>query len=173
MSSHAAAAQLARDGFNELPASERRSWLAITWELVSEPVFLVLIACGAIYVFLGDIQEAMMLLGFVAFIACISLYQEQKTERTLEALRDLASPRALAIRNGSQIRIPGREVVGGDIVTLSEGIAFQRVVNFFMNAISVWTSRFLPESHCRHESTQLPKGLSVSLKRVTAMPTWF
>ena len=121
LSSQAAAARLRRDGFNELPGSERRSWLAITWEIASEPIFLVLIACGAIYVFLGDVQEAMMLLGFVALIACISLYQEQKTERTLEALRDLASPRALVIRDGSQTRIPGREVVRGDIVTLSEG----------------------------------------------------
>ena len=121
LSKQAAAARLSRDGFNELPVSERRSWLAITWEIASEPIFLVLIACGAIYVFLGDVQEAMMLLGFVALIACISLYQEQKTERTLEALRDLASPRALVIRDGSPIRIPGREVVRGDIVTLSEG----------------------------------------------------
>ncbi len=116
-----AAARARRDGFNELPAAERRTWFAIAWEVASEPVFLVLIACGTIYVFLGDVQEAIMLLGFVALIAGISLYQEQKTERTLEALRDLASPRALVIRDGNQVRIPGREVVRGDIVTLSEG----------------------------------------------------
>jgi Ca2+-transporting ATPase len=121
LSNETAAARLSRDGFNELPAAERRSWLAITWEIASEPIFLVLIACGAIYVVLGDVQEALMLLAFVALIACISLYQEQKTERTLEALRDLASPRALVIRDGNQVRIPGREVVRGDIVALSEG----------------------------------------------------
>ncbi len=121
LSSSEAGARLRRDGFNELPAAERRTWFAIAWEVASEPIFLVLIACGTIYVFLGDVQEALMLLGFVALIAGISLYQEQKTERTLEALRDLASPRALVIRDGNQVRIPGREVVRGDIVTLSEG----------------------------------------------------
>ena len=62
-----------------------------------------------------------MLLGFVLLIACITLYQEHKTERTLEALRDLASPRALVIRDAKQLRIPGREVVRGDIIMLSEG----------------------------------------------------
>jgi Ca2+-transporting ATPase len=119
--SHEAADRARRDGFNELPAAERRTWFASAWEVASEPIFLVLIACGTIYIFLGDVQEAIMLLGFVALIAGISLYQEQKTERTLEALRDLASPRALVIRDGNQVRIPGREVVRGDIVTLSEG----------------------------------------------------
>jgi P-type Ca2+ transporter type 2C len=121
LSSDEATARVRRDGFNELPAAERRSWFAIAWEVASEPIFLVLIACGTIYIFLGDAQEAIMLLGFVALIAGISLYQEQKTERTLEALRDLASPRALVIRDGNQVRITGREVVRGDIVTLSEG----------------------------------------------------
>lgn len=121
LSTEAAAERLQRDGFNQLPAAERRQWFAIVWEIASEPIFLVLIACGAIYVSLGDAEEALMLLGFVALIACISLYQEHKTERTLDALRELASPRALVIRDGDQVRVPGREVVRGDLVVLSEG----------------------------------------------------
>jgi P-type Ca2+ transporter type 2C len=121
LSKEEVAARLGRDGFNDLPAAKPRTPLVIARELVSEPVFLVLIACGSIYIFLGDMHEAGMLLGFVLLIACITLYQEHKTERTLEALRDLASPRALVIRDGKQVRIPGREVVRGDIAMLSEG----------------------------------------------------
>src|SRR4030095_3594843 len=74
-----------------------------------------------IYLILGDAQEAFMLLGFVFFIMVISLYQERKTERTLEALRDLSSPRALVIRDGQQRRIAGRDVVRGDVLLLAEG----------------------------------------------------
>ena len=121
LSSEAAATRLREDGFNELPSAKSRTVFSIVRELASEPVFLVLIACGSIYLFLGDVQEAVMLLGFVLLIACITLYQEHKTERTLEALRDLASPRALVIRDAKQLRISGREVVRGDIIMLSEG----------------------------------------------------
>ena len=47
--------------------------------------------------------------------------QEARSERVLEALRDLTSPRALVIRDGERRRIPGREVVRGDLVVLAEG----------------------------------------------------
>ena len=115
------AEQLERDGYNELPSTRQRGILALAHEVVREPMFLLLLACGAIYFFLGDAEESLMLLGFVFFIMGITLYQERKTERTLEALRDLSSPRALVIRGGHQKRIAGREVVRGDILVLAEG----------------------------------------------------
>jgi Ca2+-transporting ATPase len=112
---------LALDGYNELPSAKKRSFLKIIFEVMKEPMFLLLIACGLLYLFLGDLEEALMLLGFVFVVMGITLYQEQKTERALDALRDLSSPRALVIRNGLQQRIPGREVVRDDIFLLSEG----------------------------------------------------
>ena len=116
-----AANRLRRDGPNELPASKPRSIVAIAWEVIKEPIFLLLVSCGVIYLFLGDKQEALVLLGFVFVVTGISFYQEHKTERTLEALRDLSSPRALVIREGRSMRIPGREVVKGDLIVLAEG----------------------------------------------------
>jgi len=121
LSASEAAERLGADGFNELPSTKQRNVLAIALEVVREPMFLLLVACGAIYLILGDAQEAFMLLGFVFFIMGISLYQERKTERTLEALRDLSSPRALVIRDGKQKRIAGRDVVCGDTLLLGEG----------------------------------------------------
>ena len=121
LSSDEAAERLRKDGPNELPSSKPRSIVAIAWEVIKEPIFLLLVACGAIYLFLGDKQEALMLLGFVFVVTGISFYQEHKTERTLEALRDLSSPRALVIRGGQSKRIPGREVVKGDLIVLEEG----------------------------------------------------
>ncbi|MGO9413081.1 MAG: cation-translocating P-type ATPase [Spirochaetia bacterium] len=108
-------------GWNELPSAGKRGILAIVAGVVKEPMFLLLLACGALYLVLGDVQEAAMLLGFVIVIMGITIYQEQKTENTLQALRDLASPRALVIRDGERRRIPGREVAPGDLIVLAEG----------------------------------------------------
>ena len=116
-----AAERLKKEGYNELPSSKKRSIFAIALDVIKEPMFLLLIAGGAIYLLLGDVREAFMLLGFVFIVMGITLYQERKTERALEALRDLASPRALVIRDGEQRRIAGREVVRGDFIVLGEG----------------------------------------------------
>jgi P-type Ca2+ transporter type 2C len=113
--------RLQKEGYNELPSSKKRGLSAIALEVVREPMFLLLVACGILYFFMGDVEEALMLLGFVFVVIGITLYQERKTERALEALRDLSSPRALVIREGGQKRIAGREVVRGDILILNEG----------------------------------------------------
>jgi Ca2+-transporting ATPase len=113
--------RLKEEGYNELPSSLRRSPLDIAAEVVREPMFLLLIAGGAIYLLIGDVQEAIMLIGFVFVVMGITLYQESKTERALDALRDLSSPRAVVIRDGEHKRIPGREVVRGDTIILAEG----------------------------------------------------
>jgi len=113
--------RLADEGPNELPTVRRRNGLAIAWEVVREPMFLLLVACGVVYLTLGEPKEAAMLLGFVFVIMGITIVQERRTERALEALRDLSSPRALVVRDGRQRRIPGREVVRGDMVIVAEG----------------------------------------------------
>ena len=109
------------EGPNELSSSKQRGNLRIALDVMRDPMFLLLVACGGIYFLVGDLQEALMLLAFVFFVMGITLYQETKTERALEALRDLSSPRALVVRDGIQQRIAGREVVRGDIIVLSEG----------------------------------------------------
>lgn len=120
--SEAEAAQLLRRfGPNELPQSKPRSILAIALAVAKEPMFLLLVVGGLIYLFIGDLQEALMLMGFVFVVMGLTLYQERNTERALEALRDLSSPRALVIRDGMHKRIAGREVVPGDLIVLSEG----------------------------------------------------
>src|SRR5579885_603903 len=107
-----AAELLAREGYNELPAARPRSAFAIALGIALEPMLMLLVACGVIY---------LLLLAFVFVVMGITFVQEHKAERTLEALRDLTSPRALVIRDGAQIRIAGREVVRGDLMVLSEG----------------------------------------------------
>ncbi|MCX6814655.1 MAG: cation-translocating P-type ATPase [Candidatus Aenigmarchaeota archaeon] len=121
LSEEEAARRLKQDGYNELPYAKKRNILSIAFSIVREPMFLLLIAGGIIYLLLGDLEEALILLAFVFVVLGITFYQERKTERTLEALRDMSSPRALVIREGKQKRIAGREVVRGDIIILREG----------------------------------------------------
>ena len=121
LSREEAARRLATEGYNELPAARPRSLWTLALTVLREPMLLLLIAAGTLYVLLGDLAEALLLLASIGLIVGINLYQEWRTERALEALRDLSSPRALVIRDGEPLRIPGREVVRGDIIVLAEG----------------------------------------------------
>src|SRR5512137_2745354 len=113
--------RLREEGPNELARDRPRGVLRTLWDVVREPMFLLLLAAGAIYLVLGDLEEALTLLFFVVVVIAITLAQERRTERALAALRDLSSPRALVVRDGERVRIPGRDVVRGDLLVLAEG----------------------------------------------------
>ena len=114
-------ARLRTEGYNELPRPDRRTPLRIVLEVLREPMLALLLGGGAIYLVLGDLKEAVILLAFATMSVVITVVQETRTERVLQALRDLTSPRALVIRDGARKRIAGREVVRGDFVVLAEG----------------------------------------------------
>jgi P-type Ca2+ transporter type 2C len=116
-----AAARLAADGFNEIARQRKRSALRIALDVLREPMFLFLISAGAIYLLLGETSEALLLSAFATTSVVITIVQEFRSERVLQALRDLTSPRALVIRGGVRRRIAGREVARGDILVVSEG----------------------------------------------------
>lgn len=109
------------EGFNELPSQKRRSWIALFGSVLLEPMFLLLVSCAVLYCLMGELRDAAMLVVAVIVVISITFYQERKTEHTLEALRDLSSPRALVIRDGKTQRIPGRDIVRGDILVITEG----------------------------------------------------
>ena len=109
------------EGYNELPRPDRRTPFRIILEVLHEPMLVLLLGGGAIYLALGDLKEALILLVFATMSVVITVVQETRTERVLEALRELTSPRALVIRDGARKRIAGREVVRGDLVVLMEG----------------------------------------------------
>lgn len=114
-------AGLKAHGYNELPSAKPKNILQIALEVMKEPMFVLLILCGTLYIILGDYKQGGLLLLSIFVIIFITFYQHKKTENSLEALRNLASPRALVIRNGKTVRVPGREVVPGDILVLNEG----------------------------------------------------
>jgi P-type Ca2+ transporter type 2C len=113
--------RLRSEGFNELPRPDQRTFFRIIADVLREPMLALLLGGGAIYLLLGDLKEALILIVFALLSVGITVLQETRTERVLEALRDLTSPRALVIRDGERRRIAGREVVRGDLVVLAEG----------------------------------------------------
>ncbi len=121
LSAAAVQARLKADGYNELPRPDKRTPLGIIAEVIREPMLLLLLGAGALYLILGNLGEALVLVALATVSVLITVIQEYRTERVLEALRDLTSPRALVIRDGERVRIAGREVVCGDVVVLNEG----------------------------------------------------
>jgi Ca2+-transporting ATPase len=116
-----ASARLEADGPNELPHTGHRSILRIAFEVLREPMLVLLLSGGFAYLLLGDLSEALILLAFAIFSIAVTVIQETRTEHVLEALRDLSAPRALVIRDGVRIRIAGRHVVRDDLIVLEQG----------------------------------------------------
>ncbi len=121
LSEREAAVRLRDEGPNELAAAEKKSFLHTLLGVLREPMLLLLLAAAALYLLLGDPGEAATLLAMVVLVIGITLVQERRTERAVEALRDLSSPRALVVRDGARRRIAGRDVVRGDLVVIAEG----------------------------------------------------
>jgi Ca2+-transporting ATPase len=121
LSSAQAAQRLREDGPNVLPGDQRRTLKAIIRETLQEPMFMLLLAAGSLYLLLGDLHEGLIMFGLVLVVLALTLYQEGKTERAISALRELTSPRALVLRDGQPQRIAGCDVVRGDILVLAEG----------------------------------------------------
>lgn len=121
MTHEAARALLESQGPNALAMDGGHTFYATLRHVLGEPMFLLLLAAGGLYALAGNALETFALLGFACIIVMVAVLQERRTERALAALRDLSSPRALAMRDGRLIRIPGREVVVGDALLLVEG----------------------------------------------------
>ena len=121
LSSAEAQVRLASDGPNELARAGRRSILKIVGDVVREPMLALLLGGGALYLLLGNLTEALILLAFATFSVVLTVVQETRTEYVLEALGELSAPRALVIRDGERVRIAGRDVVRGDILMLEQG----------------------------------------------------
>ncbi len=122
LSSSEAAARLLRVGKNELSTTEGQSFWRTLGSVLSEPMLILLVACGVLYLVLGDRSEAWLLFSFVGIVISITLWQERRTERAVAALRSLQSPRALVRRDGQPQNIAACDVVPGDLLILSEGV---------------------------------------------------
>lgn len=111
----------AQHGFNELAVADKKTLFKPLLRILTEPTFALLLLADSIYLFIGKIDDALILLGFIFISVGITLFQERKSEKAIEALKDLSSPRAIVIRDGITQRIAGKDIVVGDILILEEG----------------------------------------------------
>lgn len=121
LTSREAATRLASEGPNVLPVGRKRTLLAVAGGVVREPMFLMLVAAASLYALIGDLNEAVTLGSSVVLIFVIAAVQQGRTERALDALRDLSSPRARVLRDGEVRTLPAQELVPGDVISLGEG----------------------------------------------------
>lgn len=112
---------LCRDGPNIIPAPARNRLVRTIWEILKTPMFSLLVIAALLYFVIGSLEDALLLASFITLSMAITIIQQRKSEKAIEALRDLSSPRALVMRDGVMQRIAGAEVVVDDVMVLSEG----------------------------------------------------
>jgi len=113
--------RLAEDGPNLIGGRTRPPGLTVALDALREPMFIMLVAGGGLYLAMGKLSDGLLLLSFVLVVIGSTILQRRRTERALDALRQMSSPRCLVIRDGKEIRISATELVCGDLVILGEG----------------------------------------------------
>ncbi len=114
--------QRAQHGPNTLPEPEGSGVLAQAWrQLVTEPMFLLLLAAAGLYLLLGNRAEGLLLGAFALITVTLVLVQNQRSRKALDALRAMAAPQARVLRGGVAVQCPAADVVPGDALLLEEG----------------------------------------------------
>ncbi len=114
-------ASLDLHGRNEAVLSSKNTWLETLKTVVMEPMFLLLLACTIIYFLAGEFGEGFFLLGAILVVSGISLYQDSRSQKALDALKAYNEPNASVIRNNSLQILPTQDIVVDDLVECSEG----------------------------------------------------
>ena len=109
-------------GRNELTQEKPQSFLRKALHIASEPMFLLLLGAAAVYFFLGEAGDGVIMLLSVAAIIAIDIVQQWKTDRTLSALKNLSAPQVTVVRDGQEQEIASAELVPGDLMLLHEGV---------------------------------------------------
>ena len=117
-----AANRLRNYGPNVLQEKPPRSILSIFFSQMKEILVLILIFAVVVSAFLGEWEDAIVILIIVILNAVISVLQESKAENALKALKDMTKPSAKVLRGGQVIQINAEEIVPGDLILLDAGV---------------------------------------------------
>src|SRR5574344_1266072 len=109
-------------GRNELTPQKKESFIKKVFHIVCEPMFLLLIIAAVIYFILGEPRDGAIMLIFVVGIIAIDVVQEWKTDKTLNALKDLSAPHITVVRDGKEQQILSSDLVPGDLMMICEGV---------------------------------------------------
>ena len=116
-----AAERLGTFGPNELTERPRPGFFALLWDQFNNYLVIILIVAALVSLALGEYVDSIAIMFIVVLNAVVGVIQESKAEQALAALKKMSAPNAQVIRDGQQTTVPGREIVGGDIVLLEAG----------------------------------------------------
>ena len=108
-------------GTNIIVNQEKNQFLKSLFEMVIEPMFLLLLTATSIYFITGDYGNGIFMSAAIVLVSAISLYQESKSRTAIEALKKLSQPKSKVIRNGEIVEIPSEEIVIDDLIQTEEG----------------------------------------------------
>lgn len=114
-------ASIALHGKNVSQSQKKFTWLETMKTVVLEPMFLLLLACTLIYFLVGELGEGFFLLGAILVVSGISIYQDSRSQKALDALKAYNEPNATIIRNNVLQVFPTIDIVVDDFVECSEG----------------------------------------------------
>ncbi|MEQ8156387.1 MAG: cation-translocating P-type ATPase [Clostridiaceae bacterium] len=109
-------------GKNQIVPEKKENFFVKVFHIISEPMFLLLLIAAVIYFILGEPRDGAIMLIFVIGVISIDVIQEWKTDKTLNALRDLSAPHVKVIRDGKEKVIASEDLVPGDIMIIAEGV---------------------------------------------------
>ena len=108
-------------GFNQAENTHKNAWYTLLFDILKEPMLLLLISVTVIYVLVGNYSEALFMLGAIIAVSGISFYQDNRSKKALEALEKLNEPLSTVIRNSKVVQIPTHEIAVGDLCIIEEG----------------------------------------------------
>jgi Ca2+-transporting ATPase len=108
-------------GKNEFSVRKKSNILRTAWDIIREPMFLILLLASALYFVLGETSNGLLMLVSLVFVGAISFYQEVKSSHALAALRQYTQPTVTVIRDGKEQAILSSTLLPGDVFLIQEG----------------------------------------------------
>ena len=110
-----------RYGKNQFKAAHEHGFIRMIWEIVKEPMFLMLLLACLLYFILGEVKEGLLMLAAMVFVGAISFFQGVKSSKALAALQQFTQPKVTVVRDGRKQIIFSEDLVPGDVLSLEEG----------------------------------------------------
>jgi Ca2+-transporting ATPase len=108
-------------GSNALLIREQRLWQEVLKDVVTEPMFLLLLAASFVYFLVGQYREGIIMVVSLFMVAGISVFQEFRSRNAISALQKMSAQRARVLRDGIEQSIPAEDMVVGDLMLIEEG----------------------------------------------------
>lgn len=108
-------------GTNSLNYKKENSFIDALKSIAKEPMVILLLIASCIYFISGNWGDGFFLATAIVLVGSISLYQDSRSRKALENLRNLTHPKSKVIRNAQVIEIDSEDIVIGDFLMVEEG----------------------------------------------------